>query len=237
MQILVIVVNYNQVQEIGAVLERLENFHPREHTVIVDDGSQDGSPDIAQVKGFRVIRHKVNRGVGAALRTGYEVAIAEGYQAVAIMSSNGKIRPEDLHVVIDPVVCGEADYTTGSRFMNCGSSPGLPLFRNVGIRIVSALVAPLLGKYFSDITCGYRCYLTKIFSEEKIQWKQKWLDRYEMEYYLHYWACKLKYRIREVPVTIHYSHLAEGRTSKIVPFIDWWSMMRPFVLLTLGLKT
>jgi len=57
-----------------------------------------------------------------------------------------------------------------------------------------------------------------------------------MEYYIHYWACHLGLRILEVPVTIPYTHLSKSRRSKIVPFIGWWSMIRPFFLLSLGLK-
>lgn len=234
---LLIVANYNQIKEIGSFLERCERYFPKQQTVVVDDGSTDGSGEYAERRGFNVIRQGVNRGVGAALRTGIEHAQAHGYRWVLISSSNGKIRPEDFETVYTPLLRGEADYVTGSRFAAGGSSPGLTPFRRFAIPIFSLCTLPLLGRRFTDITCGFRAYTVDLFSNTRCNIHQEWLNRYELEYYVHYWACKLGLRIQEVPVTIPYTHLAKGRKSKIRPFIGWWSMIRPFVFLRLGVRS
>lgn len=233
---LVIVANYNQIREIGSVLDRLEKHWPKADVLVVDDGSADGSRELAQSKGYRVEIHPQNMGIGAAIRTGIHFAQSQGYDFVVISSSNGKIRPEDLPSVAGPVQRNEADYTTGSRFMKGGASPGLTPFRRIMIPIFSWGASLLLGRLFSDITCGFRAYRLSIFKDPRLNIEQEWLNRYELEYYVHYWAAKQPIRIREVPVTIPYTHLEKGRKSKIKPFTGWWSMVRPFVLLTLGIR-
>jgi dolichol-phosphate mannosyltransferase len=233
---LLVVVNYNQEQEIEAVLARLSTAWPREQIVVVDDGSKDRSPQMAKTRGFEVLSHERNQGVGAAIRSGIRLAVQRGFDYVCIFSSNGKMRTEDLPAICEPVARGEADYTTGSRFLPGGGSPGLTQFRRFSIPVFSLLMSLLLGRYFSDITCGFRAYRLDWLKDPRVQLDQTWLDRYELEYYVHYWAVKLGLRIQQVPVVIPYTHLKKGRKSKIVPFVGWWSMIRPIVLLRLGIR-
>ena len=232
-----IIANYNQEQEIAAYLPRAEQFFPKSQTVVIDDGSTDNSPELAIEAGFELIRHSKNMGIGAAIRTGIEEAKKRGFKWVLISSSNGKIRPEDFETVYTPVASETADYTTGSRFIAGGKSPNLTAFRRFSIPLFSFMTSLLLGKRYSDITCGFRAYTLDIVSRSGANLDQDWLNRYELEYYIHYYVTKLKNsRIVEVPVTIEYSHLKKGRESKIVPLLGWWSMIRPFVYLVLRLR-
>lgn len=234
---LLIVVNYNQEREIQAYLARVDRYFPKQQIVIVDDGSTDESPVIAELAGFTVIRHARNLGIGAAIRTGIAEARQRGRRWVLISSSNGKIRPEDFRRVYGPVVAGEADYTTGSRFVAGGGHPGLPLFRRVSIPLFSLAASLWIGRWYTDITCGFRAYTLDILERSAADLQQDWLNRYELEYYIHYYVSQLpNVRIQEVPVTIDYAHLEKGRTSKIKPLVGWWSMIRPIVLLRLGLR-
>ena len=144
----------------------------------------------------------------------------------------------DQLAVYAPVAAGEADYTTGSRFVAGGGSPGLPLFRRLSIPVVSLALSLGIGRRFTDITCGFRAYTLDILDRSGANLDQDWLNRYELEYYIHYQVSQLRdARIQEVPVTIDYAHLDKGRTSKIKPFVGWWSMIRPVLLLRLGLRT
>ena len=236
MNILVIVANYNQSQEIKAFLNDLIQYWPQRNVLVVDDGSTDGSDKTAEQMGFQVSRHPKNQGIGAAIRTGILFAKEQGFTHVLIMSSNGKMLCREIQNVVSPILTEAADYVTGSRYLPGGSSPGISLFRRMSIPLFSIFSFFILGKRFTDITCGFRCYPVNFLFEQPIDISQDWLNRYEMEYYIHYWACKKGLRIKEVPVTIRYSHLSTGRKSKIQPLIGWWSMLRPFIFLKLGFK-
>jgi dolichol-phosphate mannosyltransferase len=236
MKLLTIVVNFNQVHEIKSALTGLLEHVAIENIVVVDDGSTDGSAEIAQAMKIPMIRHEANQGIGAAIRSGIFYAKENGFQAVVIFSSNGKMSPTQMRRVCGPVLAGTADYVQGSRFAKNGESLKLPLLRWILIRLFSLFATAILRRRFTDITCGYRAYRIDWLFEGDVHLGQPWLDRYEMEYYIHYKACRHGLRIQEVPVTIRYSHLSTGRHSKIKLSRSAWSIIRPMVLLPLGLK-
>jgi len=231
--VLAIAVNYNNIHEISSFLDELIRNHPIEDTVIVDDGSTDGSDREATKRGFRVLAHKNNRGIGAAIRTGLRHAIETcRWKAVVILSCNGKMKPADLPRVLDPLTGDSADYVQGNRFLPLAESQ-LPISRHLGVRLFSVVGCFFLRRWFSDLTCGFRAYRVDFLERPELDIDQPWLDRYEMEFYLHWWACRLGLRIAQVPVCIDYSHLPNSRFSKIRPLIHWWSMLRPFLFLTM----
>ncbi len=231
------VVNYEQELEIGRFLESLSAANPGLDVVVIDDGSRDRSPEIAEDLGYAVIRHSENRGVGAAIRTGIRHAMREGaYEFVVIMSSNGKMHADELHLVIGPILRDQADYVQGSRFAVGGRALSLPRFRSAAISAYSLLATAILRRRFTDITCGFRAYRLSLFHDPQVKLDQPWLNRYEAELYIHYHACRRRLRIVEVPVTIDYSHLPAGRASKMTPVVGWWSILRPLLLLGARLK-
>jgi dolichol-phosphate mannosyltransferase len=234
---LIIIVNYDQEIEIGRFLKVLSGVNTGLDAVVIDDGSHDRSPDIASEHGYRVIRHVTNQGVGAAIRSGIKYAMQEGrYDYVVIMSSNGKMLPKEIPLVIRPILDDHADYVQGSRFMQGGRALSLSTFRSLGIPAYSLLASILLKRRFTDITCGFRAYRLWLLKDQRVNLNQPWLNQYEAELYIHYYACRLKARIVEVPVTIDYSHLSPGRKSKMIPVLGWWSLFRPLLLLSSGLK-
>jgi dolichol-phosphate mannosyltransferase len=234
---MLILVNYNQELEIERVLDRVALDYKIADTVIVDDGSSDRSPQMARDRGFHVIAHPKNRGVGAGIRTGIDHARASGrYQYVIIMASNGKMHSSDIPALTAPILKEGADYVQGNRFLQSGGSIALTPFRRVAIPVFAFLVSVLLGKRFTDVSCGFRSYRLSLFDNPKMNIWQPWLDKYELEYYIHYWACRLGYKVAEAPVRMDYSKLRKDRKSKIIPFIGWWSMIRPFLYLSLGFR-
>ena len=234
---LVVLVNYEQEQEIAQFLERFKIHNPGLAAVLVDDGSRDRSVEIARSHGLEVLQHAENRGVGSAIRTGIQYARQRGdVSFVVIMSTNGKMLPEEMPRVIDPIVRDQADYVQGSRFLGGGQSISLSTFRSMAIPTYSLLASLILRRRFTDITCGFRAYRLEMFDHPRVNLDQDWLNRYEAELYIHYQACRLGLRMVEVPVTIDYSHLAPGRKSKMRAFTGWWSLARPFLLLATGLR-
>ena len=86
----------------------------------------------------------------------------------------------------------------------------------------------------TDSTNGFRAFRTTLLDDQRLDLQQQWLDGYELEPYLLYKAIRCGYRVREAPVTKRYD-LSRGYT-KMRPFIDWWSILRPVVYLGLGIR-
>src|SRR6476659_1861997 len=92
-----------------------------DHIVVIDDASHDDTGDRARALGdarLEVIRHAENRGVGAALVTGYRRALDAGCDVAAVMAGDGQMDPADLPALLDPIACGDADYVKGNRFLH-----------------------------------------------------------------------------------------------------------------------
>ena len=193
---LIIIVNFEQELEIRRFLEQFADANPGLDAVVVDDGSRDSSPAVAESLGYRVIRHQTNRGVGAAIRTGINYAIHTGdYEYVVILSSNGKMRPSEIPTVIRPILDERADYVQGTRFAKHGRALAHSPFRRAAIPAYSLVASAILGRRFTDITCGFRAYRLDWIRNPRINLDQGWLDRYEAELYIHYYACRLRARI------------------------------------------
>jgi glycosyltransferase involved in cell wall biosynthesis len=128
------------------------------HVVVVDDGSTDGTTAAARRAGAEVHAHRRNRGLGAAVRTGLDLAVARGAAAVAFLDADGEYAPEELAVLVRPILAGEADYVVGSRF--AGLPRSMRPHRWLGNRLLTLGVRALARRWgvqeLSDGQSGYR---------------------------------------------------------------------------------
>lgn len=203
-------------------------------TFVVDDGSTDAGPDLAERAGARVIRLGANRGIGAAIRAGLDAAREDGCDVAVVMAASGKDRPEEIPQLLARIDEGY-DYVQGSRFMDGGASVNLPFVRGVLIHMFTLAFRLLTGFAGTDVTNGFRAYRLALLDDPRVRIHQEWLERYELEYYIHWKAITLGYRVVEVPVSKTYPDRKRGY-SKIRPVIDWWHMVRPALLLALHLR-
>ena len=225
---------YNERHAIGGLVKRVPPGIAE--TIVVDDGSDDGGAQLAREAGARVITQERRRGVGAAIRTGIKAAQANGHSVVVVLAANGKDDPEEAPRLIEKL--GEGyDYVQGSRFFQeGGASIHLPRGRGLMIRGYTFLFRILSGFPATDVTNGYRAYRLSLLDDPRIKIDQSWLDRYELEYYLQWKAITLGYRVVEVGVSKTYPK-GGGNYSKIRRVVDWWSIVRPTILLWLRLKS
>jgi glycosyltransferase involved in cell wall biosynthesis len=127
--------------------------------VVVDDGSDDGTSRVlrdVRRPGLLLIRHPRNRGVGAAIATGYAAAAERGAEVIAVMAGDGQMDPADLPALLDPVVSGAADYAKGDRFRHAEVWRAMPPQRiagNVLLSLLTKLSSCYLGVF--DSQCGY----------------------------------------------------------------------------------
>ena len=233
-QILAAAFAYNEGEKIRRTLSR----HPAHRSydlLVMDDGSTDGSLD-ALDPGVIVLRSETNRGVGASMKVVFAFALERGYEILVIHAGNDKDEPLEIPKLVAPILAGEADFVQGSRFLSGGEYGNMPGYRVVATRAIHPVLFSIAArKRVTESTNGFRAFRTALLRDPRIDWRQKWLDRYELEPYLLMKAITLGYRHVEVPVTKLYPDHEIGYT-KMRPLIDWWSIIRPIVYLGLGLR-
>ena len=112
----------------------------------------------------------------------------------------------------------------------------MPLYRRISTQIVHPLLFSLaVRRRLTDTTNGFRALRLSVLDDPRLELRQPWLDQYELEPYLLFKMIRLGYAVREVPVTKIYPPAELGYT-KMKPITGWWSILRPIVLLGLGLK-
>ena len=133
---------------------RAVHGHPVQ-VLVVDDGSRDATADLARRAGADVVGHDSNRGLGAAVRTGFAWALSRGPAAVAFCDADGEYAPEELAHVVAPILAGRADYVVGSRF--AGRIERMHPHRRVGNRVLTCWVRWLTRRGdITDAQSGYR---------------------------------------------------------------------------------
>lgn len=227
---------YNTGQQISELLRRFPADGPTDLVVVNDGSTDDTARHLGDGRCFAV-HHDTNRGIGAAIKSGIRYGLEHGYEIVVIMAGNGKDDPRLIPRLLEPIIERGYDYVQGSRFAAGGSYDNLPLFRYVMVKVHAMMFRLLTGFPGTDALNGFRAYRLSIFHDPRINIWQDWLDRYEMETYLHYKVLTLGYRVCEVPVSKTYpaKHLGEKYTH-IRPVIDWWSILRPLLLLICRLR-
>jgi dolichol-phosphate mannosyltransferase len=234
MRVLAATFAYNEGEKIQRTIARHPRVRPYD-LLVMDDGSSDGALDGVDPSVI-VLRNETNRGIGSAMKRVFEYALDQGYDVLVIQAGNDKDDPLEIPALLNPILDGAADFVQGSRYLGGGGFGNMPRYRVFGTRVVHPLVFSIAsGKRVTESTNGFRAFRTALLRDARINWRQDWLDRYELEPYLMLKAITLGYRHQEVPVTKIYPRHELGYT-KMRPFIDWWSILRPVVYLGLGLR-
>lgn len=235
MRVLASVVALNEGERVGAVLDR---FHRPDvdAILVVDDGSTDDTSAEASRRGVTVIRHPARRGVGAAIRTAMHYGRAHGFDVLVVVAGNDKDRPDEIPSLLQPIRDDGYDFVQGSRYLPGGQFGNMPLYRRLATQFIHPLLLSIVtGRRITDSTNGFRAFRLSLLDDARVDVEQPWLDAYEMEPYLFYKAIRLHYRVKEVPVTKIYPGPGLAYT-RMQPIIGWWSILRPIVLLSLGLR-
>lgn len=155
-RVAVVVPAWNEARLIATTLRSIPAFV--DHIVVVDDASVDATPSrVTAIRHPRIelLRHPKNRGVGAAIATGYAHAFACGADVVAVMAADAQMDPADLAPLLRPILMAEADYVKGNRLAHPEALDAMPLFRFVGNHVLSQLTRLATGLDVHDSQCGY----------------------------------------------------------------------------------
>jgi glycosyltransferase involved in cell wall biosynthesis len=179
-------------------------------TVVVDDGSDDRTAQRAARAGALVIRHRDNQGGGAALRTGYELALEVGARYVVTLDGDGQHLPHEMSTLLEPLVSGSADLVVGSRVI--GSSEPGKLARELGIVAFNRLVSGLLRRRFTDCSNGYRAIRTSALRDLELRQDQFHAAEFLIE------AVTRGVTTVEVPVTVRARQHGETKKPRTLAY-------------------
>ena len=194
--IAVVIPAYNEAANIAPVLATLpaEVLGLRLHPIVVDDGSSDDTMERARAVGAAAVHLPLNRGQGAALRTGYRLALATGARLVVTMDADGQHQPSELPRLIQPILDGKADVVNGSRVL--GAADPSHTARTLGIKVFAWALSALTASRVTDPACGYRAVRTEALRGLEFHQDQFHNSEFILE------ASKRKLTSVEVPVTV-----------------------------------
>lgn len=163
LNVVVVVPAFNEERLLPRTLAQLPDFV--DHTIVVDDASSDHTAQVARAAAhggpIHVLQHAKNRGVGAAISTGYRHALSLGAQAVVVVGADAQMAPEEMSGLLDPLVEGRADYVKGDRLGHPEVRHRMPPVRYLGNHALSALTRLATGYAVRDSQCGYTALCAK----------------------------------------------------------------------------
>jgi len=147
---------FNEENSIAHVVMEAQKF--ADEVVVCDDGSVDMTAEIAERLGADVVRHEQNLGYGAAIRSLFERAREIGADILVTLDADGQHSPSELPDVVKPISDGEADVVIGSRFVDVNGTKEMPLYRQVGAKLITRMVNGSAKNGVSDAQSGFRAY-------------------------------------------------------------------------------
>jgi len=245
-RITVVVPAYNEERLIDRVLETMPAFVDR--IIVVDDASTDrtttclhGAVERLGAARLRIVEHARNRGVGAAIVSGYQAALDEverdGEGFVAVMAGDAQMDPEDLPRLLVPLVKGQADYTKGNRLFTGQAWKVIPRYRYLGNAALSLMTKIASGYWHvADSQSGYTAITTEAL---RVLQLERLYPRYGFPNHLLVELNNYDFRVRDVPIRAVYGIGEESgiRLHRVIPTLSWlllkcyfWRMKEKYVI-------
>jgi len=161
MKLEIVIFAFNEEKSIGGVLARIPasiEGIDRIDAIVVDDGSTDQTRAFALERGAQVVSHPQNKGLGAAFATGIDAALRAGADIIVTLDGDGQHPPEAIPQLIAPLLQGQADFATATRFSDPALVPDMPLLNRFGNRLMARVTGFASGRSFTDAACGFRAY-------------------------------------------------------------------------------
>ena len=216
-EIAIIIPAYNASGSLRGVIEGIKGYGL--NIVVIDDGSADATAEIARDTGVQILQHRINRGKGVSLRTGFRFLMHQGYGAVITIDADGQHDPSFIPQFIQAYEERMGDIIIGSRAAEFDAMSWLRRFWNhLGVKAVSKLI----GTPLTDTQSGYRLIRAEVLRGLPLH-----ATGYEGELELLIKACKRGHSVVNIPITTRY---ADGRpSSHFRPVRDTWLICRTFL--------
>jgi glycosyltransferase involved in cell wall biosynthesis len=234
----VVVPAYDEEELVATTIQGVPGFVDR--IIVVDDASRDGTAAAARAAGdgrVEVIAHERNSGVGAAIVTGYQRAVAAGIDVTCVMAADNQMEPADLERIALPVVRGELEYAKANRLITGEAWKVIPHSRYLGNAVLSLLTKIASGYWHvADSQSGYTAASREILEQLDLD---RIYPRYgfpnDMLVHLNVWNA----RVRDIPSRPVYDvgERSGIKIRKVVPRISWllvkgffWRMREKYVI-------
>jgi dolichol-phosphate mannosyltransferase len=229
MRPLIVIPTYQEAENIAIVLQRVRAAAPNASVLVVDDGSPDGTADLAESTGAEVgqvsvLRRTHKAGLGSAYRAGFKRGIELGHDVLLEMDADLSHDPADVPRLLQAVADG-ASLAIGSRYVPGGGTPNWPTHRLLVSRWGNRYAGLVLGLGVRDATAGFRAYRADVL--QTIDYETTQADGYAFQVEMAYRVRRAGGTITEVPIT--FSDRVRG-TSKMsmrivveaMLLVTWW---------------
>jgi glycosyltransferase involved in cell wall biosynthesis len=215
MKILALIPAYNAAERIGSVIQGITRY--LSDFAVIDDGSDDGTGEVASRNNAIVLSHSHNKGKGAALKTGFAYAVGHFYDAVITLDADGQHNPEYIPSFVKEYAVSGADLIIGSRIHDVAD---MPWDRRLSNSITSHLLSSLLRTRIEDSQCGFRLYSRKAMGLPKLK-----SDRFEFETEAIIAAVRCGLNMRFVPVRVDYGPNFPTHMNPLFDTLRWCRMV------------
>lgn len=233
---LVVLPTYQEAENIRTVLERIRAASPETHVLVVDDGSPDGTADLAEqvgedIGGVDVLRRSKKSGLGPAYRAGFAWGLERGHDPILEMDADLQHDPEVVPLLIEATSVGAHDLAIGSRYVPGGAIDGWPVHRQLLSRWGNRYIGLMLSLPVRDATAGFRSYRSEIL--RKIDLEQVRADGYGFQIEMAYAVARAGGAIIEIPITFHQrqsgvSKMSPAIVSEAMRLVTRWGMRDRF---------
>jgi dolichol-phosphate mannosyltransferase len=231
MKTLVVLPTYDEAANIAEVLRRIRAAASDVDVLVVDDGSPDGTADLAEalageLGGIEVMRRPAKSGLGSAYRDGFRAGLGQGYEALVEMDADLSHDPASLPDLI-AAVAGGADLAIGTRYMPGGRIPDWPWHRRAISRIGNLYARTMLGISPRDSTSGFRCYHRRAL--EAIDLNTVRADGYGFQVEMAYFVERNGGKVAEVPIefrdrTLGHSKMSGRIVAEALILVTYWGL-------------
>jgi len=218
----VVIPIFNEEPTISDVIGRLkatmQKIGFKHEIIVIDDCSEDRSLEISKSQSVKVYSLKKHMGKGYALRIGFAKAKGE---IIATIDSDGSHRPEELPLLLTPILQDQADFVIGSRFLHEKPASAKKL-NSIGVRLFNVLIKIFTRTKVSDSQSGYRAMKTEILKNLRLR-----SSEYEIESEMLVKTAQRGFRVKEVPIS--FEQRTYG-TSRLDPVVDGFKILLSIVL-------
>lgn len=169
--------------------------------ILVDDGSQDKTVEVADHLGLKIIKHNLNLGYGANQKTCYREALKEKADVIVMLHPDYQYDPKKIPDLIKPIIEGEADMVFGSRISGGALSGGMPFWKYLANRFLTWFENFILKEELSEYHSGFRAYRADIFNHISYQHNS---DNFVFDAQIIIQLKAKNYQIREIPIKARY---------------------------------